>query len=123
MTAPPALALSLLFAPSPQNPLIGNLVMFALIFGIFCFLMIAPQQKQRRQHEDSLRNIKKGDEVVTAGGIIGTVIHIREGMKDGERVATMEDRIVIKSGESRLEVERGRIARVTSRTGEPSSAS
>ena len=36
------------------------------IFGIFYFIMIRPQQKQRRQHEDRLRNLKRGDRIVTA---------------------------------------------------------
>jgi preprotein translocase subunit YajC len=60
--------------------------------------------------------------VVTAGGIIGEVIHIKETMKDGASTATMEDRITIRSGESRLIVERGRIARVASRTADASPA-
>jgi len=76
------------------------------------------QQKQRKQQELSLREIKKGDEVVTAGGIIGDVIHIKETMKDGVPVVTMEDRITIKSAESRMVVERGRIAKVLSKTGD-----
>ncbi len=116
---PMPLATLALFAPSPQNGPIGTLVLMGGFLAIFYFVMIAPQQRQRRQHEDSLKGLKKGDEVVTAGGIVGTVVHIREGVKDGERVATLDDRITIKSGDSRLEVERGRIARVVSRSDAP----
>jgi preprotein translocase subunit YajC len=58
--------------------------------------------------------IKKGDQVVTAGGIVGEVIHIGMGMKDGASAATMGDHITIKSGESRLVVVRSRIAAVGS---------
>ena len=76
--------------------------------------MIRPQQKQRRQHEESLRNLQKGDEIVTTGGIVGRVIFIKETMKDGAPVKSMDDQVTIKSDESRLIVERGRIARVTS---------
>src|SRR5947199_9535807 len=76
--------------------------------------MIRPPQKQRRQHEESLRNLQKGDEIVTTGGIIGQVVHIRETMKDGAAVKAMDDQVTIKSAESRLIVERGRIAKVTS---------
>ena len=89
-------------------------IQFALILAIFYFLMIRPQQKQRRQHEESLRNLQKGDEIVTTGGIIGQVVHIRETMKDGAAVKAMDDQVTIKSAESRLIVERGRIAKVTS---------
>ena len=88
-------------------------IQFALILAIFYFLMIRPQQKQRRQHEESLRNLQKGDDIVTTGGIIGQVIHIRESMKDGTPVKAMDDPVTIKSAESRIIVERGRIAKVT----------
>ena len=98
------------------SPLFQLGIQFALILAIFYFLMIRPQQKQRRQHEDNLKNLKKGDEIVTTGGIIGQVVHIRESMKGTEPAKSMEDQVTIKSGESRLIVERGRIARVTSAT-------
>jgi preprotein translocase subunit YajC len=98
---------------SAPSPLFQLGIQFALILGIFYFLMIRPQQRQRKQHEEALRNLKKGDDIVTTGGIIGQVIHIRESMKGTEPVRSMEDPVTIKSGESRLIVERGRIARVT----------
>jgi preprotein translocase subunit YajC len=82
------------------------------IFGIIYFLLIRPQQKQRKQHDQRLRELKRGDQVVTAGGLVAEVMHIKESLKDGQPVKTMEDLITIKSGESRLVVERGRIARV-----------
>jgi preprotein translocase subunit YajC len=95
------------------SPLFQLGIQFALILAIFYFLMIRPQQKQRRQHEEALRNLQKGDEIVTTGGIIAQVVHIRESMKDGVAVKSMDDQVTIKSAESRLIVERGRIARVT----------
>jgi preprotein translocase subunit YajC len=113
MTHP--LALALLFAPSEGNAMLQPLIMFPLIFLIFYFVIMGPQRKQRQQHEEALKGIKKGDEVVTSGGIVGEVIHIRETLKDGQPAPGMDDRITIKSGESRLVVERGRIGRVTSR--------
>ena len=120
MSAPLAL---LLAAPSGGgNTLLPILFQFAAIFAIFYFLMIRPQQRQRKQHEESLRALKKGDEIVTAGGIVGEVIHIKDSVRDGAPVTTMEDRITIKSGESRLVVERGRIARVATKSAEASPA-
>jgi len=98
---------------SAPSPLFQLGIQFALILAIFYFLMIRPQQKQRRQHEESLRNLQKGDDIVTTGGIIGQVIHIRESMKDGAPVKAMDDPVTIKSAESRIIVERGRIAKVT----------
>jgi preprotein translocase subunit YajC len=90
------------------------------IFAIFYFVMIRPQQRQRKQHEERLRNLKRGDEVVTAGGIVGKVVHIAE--TKGDAKATLEDRITIKSDESRLIVERGRIARVLTPATEPAAS-
>ena len=89
-------------------------IQVVLILGIFYFMMVRPQQTQRKRHETTLMALKKGDEIVTAGGIIGRVVHIKEGSKDGAAKATMEDAVTIQSGESRLIVERGRIARIGS---------
>ena len=122
MTATLAAAL-LLGTPSESNALLQPLVMFPLIFLIFYFVVMGPQRKQRQQHEEALRQIKRGDEVVTAGGIVGTVVHVKETLKDGKPAPGMEDRVTIKSDESRLVVERGGIARVVSRTAGTTSAS
>lgn len=100
-------------AGGSTSPLFQLGIQIALIFAIFYFLMMRPQQKQRKQHEEALRNLQKGDEIVTTGGIIGQVVHIRETLKDGTPVKAMDDQVTIKSAESRLIVERGRIARVT----------
>lgn len=94
--------------PSP----IGSLVMFGSIFAIFYFLVIRPQSKQRKDHELKVMNIKKGDQVVTAGGIVGEVIHIAMGQKDGALAATLTDHITIKSGDSKMIVVRSRISGV-----------
>ena len=87
------------------------IIQFGLIIAIIYFIMIRPQQRQRRKHEELLGQLKRGDEVVTAGGIIGEVIHIKEMTTEGGKTKA-DDRITIKSGESRLVVERGRIARI-----------
>ena len=77
----------------------------AAIFGIFYLLLIRPQRKEQERHRKMIEQLKKGDEVVTTGGIIGTVIHAQD------------DRLTIKTGENtRIVVERGRIARVLSDT-------
>ena len=87
------------------------LVQLVAIFGIFYFLLIRPQQAQKKKHEEALRNIKRGDKIVTAGGIIGEVVHVKEA-GSADTAKSMEDQITIKSAESRLIVERGRIARI-----------
>ncbi|MEP7344672.1 MAG: preprotein translocase subunit YajC [Gemmatimonadaceae bacterium] len=93
--------------------MVGFGIQMVAIFAIFYFLMIRPQQKQRKQHETRLMELKRGDAVVTAGGVIGEVVHVRDGTKDGAPAKTLEDPITIRSGESKMIVERGRIARIT----------
>ena len=103
----------LLQASGGPSPLFQLGIQFALILAIFYFLMIRPQQKQRKQHEEALRNLQKGDEVVTSGGVIGSVVHIRDTMKEGTPQRSMDDQVTIRSGESRLVVERRAIAKIT----------
>ena len=95
--------------------LVFQIVMF---IAIFYFAIILPQQRRQKKRDESLRAVKRGDEIVTAGGIVGEVVHIKETTagKPG-----MDDRITIKSGESRLVVERGRIVRVATSSGAASS--
>ena len=95
----------------------GFIIQMGAIAAIFYFLMIRPQQKQRREHEERQRNLRKGDSVVTSGGIIGEVVHVREAMKDGAPQKSMEDHITIKSGETRMVVERRSIARIAGAAG------
>lgn len=98
-------------APTGPSPA-GTLFMFGSIFAIFYFLVIRPQGKQRKEQENRVMGIKKGDHVVTAGGIVGEVVHIAVGQKDGQSVPGMNDHVTIKSGESRLVIVRSRIAAV-----------
>jgi len=102
----------LVLAAGPGGSLAPFLLQVGLIFAIFYFLLIRPQQQQRRKHEEALRNLKRGDSIVTTGGIIGEVVHIKEATKDGAAIKGMDDPITIKSGESRLVIERGRISKI-----------
>ncbi len=52
---------------------IGAFLPLILIFGVFYILLIRPQQKKVRQHREMINNLKKGDKIITSGGIIGTV--------------------------------------------------
>ncbi len=94
----------------PTNSFAPQTLIFYVAIGlIFYFVLMRPQQQQRKKHEQSIRAVKKGDEIVTAGGIIGEIVHIKT---TSEGAAADDDRITIKSGETRLVIERGRIARV-----------
>jgi preprotein translocase subunit YajC len=109
MTVPVFASFALLQA-APAAGISQMIFMYGAIFAIFYFVLIRPQQKQRKTHEERVKALKKGDEIVTAGGIVGEVVHIAAQGKDG--AASLNDRITIKSGESRLVVERGRIAAI-----------
>ena len=60
-------------APGPMT----MLVPFAMMFLIFYLLVFRPQSKARREHEQMVKNLKKHDEVVTTGGLFGTVVNVR----------------------------------------------
>jgi preprotein translocase subunit YajC len=93
------------------NPLLQSIFMYGAIFAIFYFILIRPQSTQRKKHDEMVRNLKKGDEIVTNGGLVGEVLFIKE--RGGEDKASgMEDRVTIKSGDTRVIIERGRIAKI-----------
>ena len=93
---------------SATNPIAPQLFFYAAIFLIFYLVLLRPQQQQRKKHDQAIRAVKKGDEIVTAGGIIGEIVHIKTSSEN----PADDDRITIKSAETRLVIERGRIARV-----------
>ena len=101
------LILTMLQAQGPAGPNpFGTVFMFGAIFLIFYFLLIRPQRKQQKAHDEMVKSLSRGDEVVTIGGIIGKIIHITD------------DRITIKTAEdTRLEVERSKVARKGGGTG------
>ncbi len=93
------------------------ILQIGLIVMIFYFLMIRPQQKQRREQENQLFSLKKGDEVVTVGGLIGEIQRIKEVQKEGIPVKTLDDRITLKTGESTVVIQRGRVHQVLKSSG------
>ncbi|MEK7475920.1 MAG: preprotein translocase subunit YajC [Candidatus Coatesbacteria bacterium] len=64
-------------APS-GGAMLTSLIPFALIFVVFYFLLIAPQRKQQKELERMLAALKKGDRVVTSGGLHGTIVEFKE---------------------------------------------
>lgn len=58
--------------------MIGTVVMFGLIFVIFYFMIIRPQQKRQKERQKMLDALEKGDKILTSGGIYGTVVGIEE---------------------------------------------
>jgi preprotein translocase subunit YajC len=100
----PYASLLVLMAPREGgNTTLVFAVQMVAIVAIFYFLLLRPQRKEADRHKQMLEGLKKGDEVITAGGIIGSVIHAEA------------DRVTIRTAEStRIVVERARISRVVS---------
>ena len=74
----------LLVAGSPgkggsPNPLL-SMAPFVLIFVLFYMLFIVPKQKEQKKHDQMLRSLKKGDKVLTSGGMYGTVVGVKENV-------------------------------------------
>ncbi len=67
------------------------LFQFLLIFIIFYFFIIKPQKDKQKQHKDMVENIKKNDEIITAGGLHGTVVNV----KDKTIIARFDDNVKI----------------------------
>lgn len=89
-----------------QPGMASMLVPFALMFGVVYFLMIRPQQKKLKEHQDLLSKLEHGDEIVTSAGIIGKVTGITD------KVVTLEiaDNVRIKVMKSQVaQVVKGQI--------------
>ncbi|HSU16708.1 preprotein translocase subunit YajC [Longimicrobium sp.] len=83
---------------------IGTLVFPLAILAIFYFILIVPQRRQLKEHQNLVSALQKGDQVVTAGGLIGEIT----GIKD--------DAVQLRTGTSTVVVEKSRIVK---RTGGP----
>ena len=70
------------------------LIFMGLLFAVFYFILIRPQQKRQKEHQRLLENLKKGDKVVTTGGIQGTIVALTDN------VVTVEiaDKVKVKVG-------------------------
>jgi preprotein translocase subunit YajC len=75
-------------ATAPGNPVMWNLGLIAILVVMFYMLLIRPQQKRFKEHADMLSALKKGDKVVTAGGLIGTI----------EKIEDKDDEVIIDLG-------------------------
>src|SRR5437660_5878478 len=87
-------------APSaPANPLTtgcagqsGMFIPMIMIFVVFYFMLIRPQQKKQREQQDWLKQLKKGDEVVTTGGLIGKI----SGLTDNTVTLELQEKVRVK---------------------------
>ena len=71
----------------------GTFLPLILIFAVFYFLLIRPQQRKVKQHKEMLSNLKRGDKIITSGGIIGTINKVADNRELNVEVS---ENIVIK---------------------------
>jgi len=90
-----------------SSAIVTQLLFFAAIFAIFYFLLIRPQQKQKRDRATMLTALKKGDRVVTSGGLYGTIT----GLDEHKVTLRVADQV-------RLEFDRSAVARVVESQGD-----
>jgi preprotein translocase subunit YajC len=101
---------ALMVVMAPRQGASGTFVFMlniVMVIAIFYFLLIRPQRKEQERHEQMIASLGKGDEIVTAGGIVGTVIRV-------------EDRqLIIKTaGDTKITVERSKVAKKIDSAGE-----
>jgi preprotein translocase subunit YajC len=82
-------------APTGAQSLMGILPL-VLMFAAMYFLLIAPQRKKQKEHEKMLTTLKSGDEIITTGGIYGTITSVKE------------DRFVVRVGDNNAKIEVGK---------------
>lgn len=76
-----------------------SLIFIVAVFAIFYFILIRPQQKRAKQHKEFLANLKKGDKIITSGGLYGTITGISD------------DSVTIEIAEKvRVKVDKGTVA-------------
>ncbi|MBL4805257.1 MAG: preprotein translocase subunit YajC [Alphaproteobacteria bacterium] len=71
-------------APSATEAFLWNMGLVAVLVLMFYVLLIRPQQKRIREHAEMLQGLKKGDKVVTAGGLVGKISKIKDGEDEVE---------------------------------------
>jgi preprotein translocase subunit YajC len=108
------IVLALAQATPPAGPCGGGgamaqLLPLLLIFGVFYFLLIRPQQKREKQRQQMLSELKRGDEVVTTGGMIGRI----SGMTDSVITLEVQEKV-------RIRVLRSQVSGKTTTGGTPS---
>jgi len=91
-------------ASGGANPM-SQMIFFGLLFAAMWFLMIAPQRKKQKAHEKMLKELGNGDEIVTTGGLLGTI------------VAVKDDRFIVRVGDTtKVEIGKTFVASVLNKT-------
>ena len=100
------------FAPAPTQPgqkappvWMNLLPLRVFLVVVFYFALIRPQQKKAKDHTNLLQGLRPGDKVVTTGGMVATVITVKERT------------VTVRSADSKLEITKSAVAEITERSG------
>ena len=76
-----------------NDPFFSSLGMMVLLIGIFYFLVIRPQQQKLKAHQQMVNSVRRGDTVVTSGGLIGRVAKVKD---DGELMVEIAENVQVR---------------------------
>ena len=85
--------MNFLTAPAPAGGLMSTVIMLLMMLGSFYFMLIRPENKRKKEAEQMRSGVKTGDKITTIGGIIGTVVNVKE------------DKIVIETSADQVRME------------------
>ena len=89
---------------SAAGGMTSTLIMLAMMMGIFYFMLIRPENKRKKEAEQMRSSVKNGDKITTIGGIVGTVVNVKE------------DKLVIETGADQVRIEIAKWAMSTNET-------
>ena len=92
------------FLTAPGGDMTSMIIMLVLMIGVFYFLLIRPENKRKKEAEQMRSELKIGDEITTIGGIVGTVVNIKD------------DKFVIETGADQVRIELAKWALSTNET-------
>ena len=87
-------------AAAPQNSPYGMLITMALIFAIFYFMMVRPQQRKEKERRKTIETLRAGQRVIFAGGLIGTIVEVKQYT------------FIIETVSGKIEIARGAVSRL-----------
>jgi preprotein translocase subunit YajC len=98
-------SLPILFAQAAGGGGVTNILFFAALFAIMYIVLIRPQQKQQKEQQAMLTALKKGDDVITSGGILGKIYSVDEKVVTLEIARDVKVRMLKSSVQGKVNVE------------------
>jgi preprotein translocase subunit YajC len=91
---------------NPAQQMFSMVAMIVIMLVMFYFVLFRPQQKKQKEHAQMLKGVRRGDKILTTGGVVGTVINVNE------------KGLTIRSADSKLEITKSAVGEVLERGGE-----